>query len=83
MRTQTIEKTNAIENAPITDINSKFLGFTDLLTLAKSLSHSQGFYTRLYNNLQELDTEQKQKLNNTIKKQRFTTSLDLILWIEG
>ena len=83
MNTQTIEKTNTTQNATITDINSKFLGLADLEALASTLAKSQGFYGRLLASSQELDTEQRQKLNDTIKKQRFTTSLDLILWIEG
>lgn len=83
MNTQTIEKTNTIQNATITDINSKFLGLADLEALASTLAHSQGFYGRLLQQLKQLDKEDRQKLNDTIKKQRLTDTLDLILWIEG
>lgn len=69
--------------AEVVDINSNFLGLDDLESLASTLAQSQGFYGRLLENLHEMDTEQRQQLNNTIKKQRFTTSLDMILWIEG
>lgn len=69
--------------AEVVDINSNFLGVDDLEALASTLARSQGFYGRLLASLQELDTEHRQKLNDTIKKQRFTTSLDLILWVEG
>ena len=82
--------TNTITQTPhedtlteVVDINSNFLGLDDLEALSHTLAQSQGFYGRLLASLQELDTEQRQKLNSTIKKQRFTTSLDLILWIEG
>ena len=78
MNTNTIKKTQTQ-----TKINTKFLGFDDLLSLAESLSHSQGFYTRLYNNLQELDTDEQKQLDDTIKQQHFTTQLDLILWLEA
>lgn len=66
-----------------TKSNTKFLGFTDLMALAESLSHSQGFYTRLYNNLQELDTDEQKQLDKVIKQNKFTNTIDLILWLEA
>lgn len=64
-------------------IAPKYLGFNDLYDLVGSLANSQGFYSRLFRELQELDNEQRQELDNTIKQQKFTDSLDLIFWLEG
>lgn len=60
----------------------EYLGFKDLLDLARELSCSKGFYTRLYRNLLELDDEDIQKLDEEIKKHKFTETLDLVLWLE-
>lgn len=69
--------------AEVVEINTKFLGIKDLEDLCKTLAKSQGFYGRLLANLQELDKEQRKELNTQIKKQRFTDTLDLILWLES
>lgn len=61
----------------------KYLGFNDLYSLVGSLATSQGFYFRLFRELQEIDNEQKEELDNTIKQQKFTNEIDLILWIEN
>lgn len=61
----------------------KYLGFNDLYNLAGRLSISQGFYSRLFRELQEIDNEQKEELDNTIKQQKLTNEIDLILWIEN
>ena len=60
----------------------EYLGFKDLLDLARELSCSQGFYSRLYRDLLQLDKEDIQTLDEEIKKNKFTDTLDLILWLE-
>lgn len=60
----------------------EYLGFKDLLDLARELSGSQGFYSRLYRDLLQLDKEDIQTLDEEIKKHKFTDTLDLILWLE-
>ena len=61
----------------------RYLGFNSLYKICYELSKSQGFYSRLFRNLQELDNEQKQELDNTIKQQKFTNEIDLILSLEN
>ena len=63
--------------------NTKFLGLADLEALAQTLATSQGFYGRLLERLQELDTDEQKQLDDTIKAQKFTTQLDLIFWLEA
>ena len=63
--------------------NTKFLGLADLEALAQTLATSQGFYGRLLANLQELDTDERQELDETIKARHFTDTLDLIFWLEA
>ena len=84
MNTQQIQKNKITGLAEILGQSqkNKYLGFKDLYNLAESLSHSQGFYSRLFANLQELNEEERAGINYTIQAQRFTTDLDLILWLE-
>lgn len=63
----------------------KYLDYEDFKDFVASLSHSQGFYSRLYRDLLELennDTESLEKLKRTIEEQHFTDTLDFIYWLE-
>lgn len=60
--------------------------FRMILNTIKDLRHSQGFYSRLYNNIMEDITYNKEGLayylNNT-ELPRFKDSLDVIMYLEG
>ena len=63
----------------------KYLDYEDFKEFVASLSHSQGFYSRLYNNLLEMeenDIESLEKLKKTIEEQHFTDTLDFVFWLE-
>lgn len=62
---------------------TRFLGLKDLENLCREFAKSQGFYGRLLENLQDLTKEDRQQLNKEIKRQKLTTDLDLILWVES
>ena len=46
------------------------------------LSQSQGFYGRLLNLLNTMETEKKEAFLPLLEKQNFKDMLDLIMWIE-
>lgn len=52
-----------------------------LFGLAKKLRVSQGFYTRLYNRLCELTTEEWEELEKSLPD--FNDDLDVVLYLEG
>lgn len=63
----------------------KYLDYEDFKEFVKSLSCSQGFYSRLYRDLLELeenDIESLQALKEEIEKQHFTDTLDFVYWLE-
>lgn len=56
-----------------------------ILELIFGLSHSQGFYGRLYRDLMEVknnDSEQWQKIVDELEGQNFQSDLDVILYFE-
>ena len=48
-----------------------------------TLKNSQGFYSRLYEAVNEMDDEQYENLSNLLDKQSFSDSVDVVLWLEG
>lgn len=60
--------------------------FRMIVETAKGLRHSQGFYSRLYNNLMETIKYNKEELadylNNT-RLPKFKDNLDVIMYLEG
>lgn len=58
------------------------LGLNDLIVLALKLSHSQGFYGRLYAKLSKLSTEEREKVDKEIKSWKCYDDVDLILRFE-
>lgn len=57
--------------------------FKDLLELAKSLASSQGFYTRLYETLKELDEDEQADITKEMQAHDLKDDIDIILWLEG
>lgn len=62
---------------------NRYLGIEDLFDLCRSLQHSQGFYGRLLNNLNDMTDDEKDHLNSVMLEQKFTSDLDIILWLES
>ena len=44
--------------------------------------NSQGFYSRLYRVINELDEDDFDELSNTLEKQNFKDTLDVVFWLE-
>lgn len=44
--------------------------------------NSQGFYSRLYRAINELDEDGFDELSNTLEKQNFKDTLDVVFWLE-
>lgn len=59
------------------------LGLKDLYELARKLRNSQGFYTRLYDVLEDIPIEKRDELNETIKSWNCYNEIDLIIKIES
>lgn len=57
--------------------------FDDLFKLAKKLSSSQGFYSRLLERLKELDEDEQAYITKEMRKNGLKDELDIILWLEG
>lgn len=55
------------------------------LNTVNSLKNSQGFYSRLYNQIQEMDDEQRLELEEQINniEPKFKDVVDVILYLEG
>ena len=57
----------------------------EILDTIKCLSHSQGFYGRLYHNLRELENhfpDDYEAVMRELENQNFKEPLDLILYLE-
>lgn len=65
--------------------NKKYLDYEDFKDFVKTMSCSQGFYGRLYENLLELeetDDDSLEELKNAIEEKHFTDTLDFVFWLE-
>lgn len=64
----------------------KYLDYEDFKMFVKSLSCSQGFYSRLYRDLLELEQEGNEdaleELKEQIKNLKATDTLDFVFWLE-
>lgn len=58
------------------------MSFEELLKEIESLSHSQGYYGRLLEQINEMTPEQKELLKNSWDKV-FDNILDFIMWLES
>ena len=47
------------------------------------LSSSQGFYTRLYETLKELDEDEQADITKEMQAHDLKDDIDIILWLEG
>lgn len=56
--------------------------FTEWLKGLEELSHSQGMYTRLYNEVMELDDYELEDLRFAVEG-KFKDMVDFIMWYEG
>ena len=57
--------------------------FTLFLETVNTLKTSQGFYSRLAQNLANMDDEQKESLKNYLNNQpKFNDSVDVVLFLE-
>lgn len=64
----------------------KFMDREQILSAIENLGKCQGFYSRLYANLQNLrseDPEQYEACMNALEKQQFSDSVDLVLYFES
>ena len=56
-----------------------------IMAAIRSLAQSQGYYGRLYNELQEMQTndpDQWDEVKNTLEAQNFKDSLDMVMYFE-
>lgn len=56
-----------------------------ILAAIRSLAESQGYYGRLYNELQEMQTndpDQWEEVKTTLEAQNFSDSLDMVMYFE-
>lgn len=64
----------------------KYLDYEDFRNMVYELSFSQGFYSRLYRDLLELEEKGNEKYLKDFKKQvknvKATKKLDFIYWLE-
>ena len=63
-------------------INSKNKSKQLFASTIVDFSNSQGFYSRLCRDINEMDKESFIELGKAIIKQKFNTSLDVIFWLE-
>lgn len=48
-----------------------------------TLRNSQGFYSRLFQTINQLSDEAYQELTRLLDKQNFKDSVDVVLWLEA
>lgn len=56
-----------------------------IMAAIRSLAQSQGYYGRLYNELQEMQTndpDQWEEVKTTLEAQNFGDSLDMVMYFE-
>lgn len=56
-----------------------------IMAAIRSLAGSQGYYSRLYNELREMQTNDPEKweeVKNTLEAQNFNDTLDMVLYFE-
>lgn len=57
-----------------------------IMAAIRSLAQSQGYYGRLYNELQNLQTNDPDKweeVKNTLEAQNFNDTLDMVMYFES
>lgn len=55
----------------------------EIMSTFRQLAKSMGFYSRLVNQLDSMDSNKKEEILIGLEKMNFKDSVDLILYIEG
>ena len=55
----------------------------DIMETIRSLALSQGFYGRLYRQLEDLDDETYDEVMQELEEKNFKDAVDLVLFLEG
>ena len=63
-------------------LNSKNKSKQIFASTIQDFSNSQGFYSRLYRDINEMCKENFAELGKVISKQKFESTLDVIFWLE-
>lgn len=58
-----------------------YLGFKDIMNFIKEMSYSTGLYGRLYNAIMETK-ESQEEFKRIVNEQKFTDTLDFVMWFE-
>ena len=59
-----------------------YLNVLQVLDIIRDLSHSQGFYKRLYDNIMDLQPEAFKDFKEVIEAQNFKDSVDVVMFFE-
>lgn len=59
----------------------KVLSFEEIMNFIKEMSYSTGLYGRLYNSIMESE-ESQEEFRQIIEKEKFTNTLDFVMWYE-
>ena len=63
-------------------LNSKNKNLNIFASAITSFANSQGFYSRLCADIDEMDADSFENLKNIVKKQNFRDTLQVVLWLE-
>lgn len=55
----------------------------EIIDVIKKLSRGQGFYSRLYNQLMEMDKDDFENVKQEFEKKNFKDAVALVLFLEG
>lgn len=63
--------------------NDDYMTFDEIKDLIITLSHSQGFYGRLLESINELEEDKLEELKKLWESKKFTDDIDFIMYLEG
>ena len=63
-------------------LNSKNKSLMIFGSAITELAHSQGFYGRLCEDIEEMEEDRFERLKNEIEKRNFSDILDVVMWLE-
>ena len=55
----------------------------EIIDVIKQLSRSQGFYTRLYNQIMEMSEEEYEIIKKELEKKKNSDAVELVMYLEG
>ncbi|MBO7528037.1 MAG: hypothetical protein J6T74_09165 [Clostridia bacterium] len=64
-------------------LNSKNKNVIIFANTIQAFKNSQVFYSRLFRSICEQDTEELNNLIKILKKQNFSDTLDVVMWLEA